>query len=313
MAACNRYPSIASHFGRAYNEPRDLYILTQPGKTSDTSAHPRPQKLKVSNMSPIIKYPQVVLLGDSLLQQSAEIRNGFSFQGALQNHVIRRLDVVNRGFSGWNTANVLKYLPELFSPPSETTPKVDYLIVLLGANDAVRPLPAFAQHVPQEEYRANLTAIITHPIIAAHNPKILLVTPPPVDEIHLESWDLVKGWPEITRYAKLSAEYSQIAREVAAATPGVVSIDLWQAVHDEAAKRTPGWTATDGKLLGTFESGQRGALEQLLPDGLHMNGEAYEVFFKAVVPHIGSEWANLPADDRSGYLLPDWKTFGSKP
>lgn len=33
----------------------------------------------------IIQYPQLVLLGDSLFQQSADVRNGFSFQGALQN------------------------------------------------------------------------------------------------------------------------------------------------------------------------------------------------------------------------------------
>lgn len=218
--------------------------------------------------------------------------------------------MVNRGFSGWTTANVVKYLPQLFAPPSETTPKIDYLLVLLGANDAVRPLPAFDQHVPKAQYRANLTTIITHPVVRAHNPKILLVTPPPVDEIHLETMDREKGWPELTRHAALSAEYSQIARDVAAAHPGVVLVDLWQAVMDEAAARTPGWTATPGgPLLGTFASGQRGALEQLLPDGLHMSGEAYEVFFRAVVPHIGTEWT----DDRAGYLLPDWKTFGPTP
>jgi lysophospholipase L1-like esterase len=92
-----------------------------------------------------------------------------------------------------------------------------------------------------------------------------------------------------------------------------VLIDLWQALHDEAAARTPGWTPGKGKLLGTPESGQRGALEQLLPDGLHLSGEAYEVFFRLVVPHVGAEWAGLPAEDRTGYLLPDWKTFGPKP
>lgn len=42
--------------------------------------------------------------------------------------LIRRFDVVNRGFSGWNTANVVKYLPEIFSEPSASSPKIAYLV-----------------------------------------------------------------------------------------------------------------------------------------------------------------------------------------
>jgi len=80
--------------------------------------------------------------------------------------------------------------------------------------------------------------------------------------------------------------------------------------HAEAT--TEGYTP-GGPRLGTFEYGQRGALERLLPDGLHMGGEAYEVFFNAVKPHIGTEWADLPDDDRTGWVLPDWKTFGRAP
>lgn len=261
-----------------------------------------------------MKYPQVVLLGDSLFQQSTELKEGFSFQSALQSHVIRRLDVVNRGYSGWNTDNVLRYLPDLFAPPSETTPKIDYLLVLLGANDAVRPMPGYAQHVPQDRYRKNLTSIINDPTIKAHAPKILLVTPPPVDEVWLKVRDAQGGWPHQTRFSALSAEYSQIVREVAAENEdaGVVLIDLWKAIMDHAEATTPGFTP-GGPRLGTFDYGQRGALERLLPDGLHMSGEAYEVFFNAVKPHVGAEWADLPSDDRTGWVLPDWKTFGSVP
>ncbi|KAF9871643.1 gdsl lipase acylhydrolase family protein [Colletotrichum karsti] len=253
-------------------------------------------------------YPQIVLLGDSLFQGSAVVSDGFSFQAQLQCHVMRRYDVVNRGFSGWNTANALEYLPDIIAPPSESGPQLKYLLVLLGANDAVQPMETTTQHVPLEKYKENLIKIITHPNIAAHKPeKILLITPPPIDEIRITELDLPWGHPKPTRTAKISAEYVQAAREAAAEVAGVTLIDLWEALHDYAGRKTPGLVKAGGPLLGTPELGKRGGLEALLPDGLHMSGEAYRVLYKKVVPHIGQEWRDLPEDDRTGYILPDWR------
>lgn len=36
--------------------------------------------------------------------------------------------MVNRGFAGWNTTNVLKYVPEIFAEPSASSPKIEYLV-----------------------------------------------------------------------------------------------------------------------------------------------------------------------------------------
>ncbi|KAK1980672.1 GDSL-like Lipase/Acylhydrolase [Colletotrichum cereale] len=255
-------------------------------------------------------YPQIVLFGDSLFQFAAETSNGFSFQAKLQSRrvsdVMRRYDVVNRGFSGWNTANAIKYLTDMFSPPSESGPRLKYLVVLLGANDAALPMGVTMQHVPLSDYKENLRKIVTHPNIASHNPKILLVTPPPIDDIRMAEMDLAMGYPKPQRTSKISAEYTQAARDVAAEVPGVVLIDLWQALMDHAVSKTPGFKA-GGPLLGTAELGERGGLADLLPDGLHMSGEAYQVFYKTLVPHIGEEWAGMPADDRTGYVFPDWR------
>jgi lysophospholipase L1-like esterase len=77
--------------------------------------------------------------------------------------------------SGYNTANVMSVLPELFAPPSCN--KIDYLLILFGANDACLPSSPTRQHVPIEKYRENLQAIINHPSVTAHSPTILLVTP----------------------------------------------------------------------------------------------------------------------------------------
>ncbi|PHH92533.1 hypothetical protein CDD83_6931 [Cordyceps sp. RAO-2017] len=257
-------------------------------------------------------YPQVVLFGDSLLQQSADVRDGFSFQAALQTHCIRRLDVVNRGFSGWTTANAVRYLDRIFPQPNESSPQLKYLVILLGANDAVKPLATTTQHVPMAEYKRNLATILSHPGIRAHRPKILLVTPPPINEMELTRLDTQGEHDECTRSFATSSRYSEAAREVAREQPGVVLIDLWQAIMDEAiAKSGPEDYQAGGPWLGSAENGKAGWLEKLLPDGLHMSGEAYRILFEQVKPYIGPEWAGLAQDDCTGYMLPSWRQLAT--
>ncbi|KAI2637418.1 SGNH hydrolase-type esterase domain-containing protein [Xylaria nigripes] len=243
-------------------------------------------------------YNQIVLLGDSLFQGCSEVKDGFSFQGALQNTCMRGLDVINRGFSGYNTKNTLELLPQIFLPPSTTNPRIEYMLVLLGANDACLPIPTSSQGVPIDQYKANLTKIITHEHIRAHNPKILLVTPPPLDELKSLAIDIERGHKEAVRKAAVSAQYSETVRQIAAEVPGVVLIDLQKALMEKAIAMTPDFDPS-GPPLGYPDGGKRGALEKLLPDGLHMSGEAYKVFYDIVVPHI-----KLPEDH---YVYPDWR------
>ncbi|KAF7545709.1 hypothetical protein G7046_g9500 [Stylonectria norvegica] len=242
-------------------------------------------------------YPQLVLLGDSLFQGSIESKDGFSFQAALQSHLNRRVDVINRGFSGWNSCHALKYLADIFPERTESSAKMDYLIILIGANDAVIPLPTTCQHVPIEQYKENLTNIVNHPRIRAHKPKILLVTPPPLDEIKTTKLDVAKGHSQSTRTSAISTAYSETARQVAQENPGIVSIDLWQAIMDKASSMAPGDYQAGGPVLGSPENGKQGGLDELLPDGLHMSGEAYKVFYETLLPHVGQEWVGLDEDD----------------
>ncbi len=247
------------------------------------------------------QYPQVVLFGDSLFQGSSQLQDGFSFQAALQHHCMRRYDVINRGLSGYNTSQALKALPDVFAAPSPSGPQMAYLLVLLGANDSAVVMPTDNQHVDLDDYKANLTSILTHPHITAYGAKILLVTPPPLDEMRITQVDLAAGRPHASRQARISAAYAQAARDVAREVPGVVLVDLWQALMDLAVAKTPGFDASSGGLLGDPATGQRGHLEHLLPDGLHMSGEAYRKLFEIVLPHIEpahpsvlAEWRDAP-------------------
>ncbi|KAF4121241.1 GDSL-like Lipase/Acylhydrolase [Geosmithia morbida] len=253
-------------------------------------------------------YPQLVLLGDSLFQNSIALQDGFSFNAAVQSLCTRKLDVINRGLSGWNTKNLIEYMDRIFPEPTANTPEIKYVAILMGANDAVLPFSPTKQHVPIDEYKENLIKIISHPRIKKNKPIILLVTPPPVDELKHSKLDAESGLSSSIRTSAVSASYAEKAREVARENPDrVVLVDLWQAIMDKAIAMSPDDYQPGGPWLGSPENGKAGGLDTLLPDGLHMNGEAYRIFFDIIRPHIGKEWEGLPPN--AGYVFPSWQNM----
>eukprot|EP00966_Prymnesium_polylepis_P324028 7380139-Prymnesium_polylepis.1 len=142
--------------------------------------------------------PDFVLFGDSITQ--------FSFQpggwGAeLANKYSRTADITLRGYSGYNTKWAALLLPTVF-PPERSAPAL--VTVLLGANDANRPPPlhlnppgASRQHVPLGEYTDNLQKIVAAIRACGDgSARILLITPPPVDEHAWLAWNQrEKGLP----------------------------------------------------------------------------------------------------------------------
>lgn len=187
-------------------------------------------------------------------------------------------------------------------------------IVLLGANDAALPLDDDNQHVPLEQYRTNLAQLVGHPRITAHGAKVLVVTPPPLDEIRRAEMDHAQFGRAVREQAR-SAAYSQAAREVAAelgeaareagtAKGSVVCVDLAKALMDHAVTNTTGWDASQPPLGSAGAGGRRGYLEQLLPDGLHMSGEAYRVLWGLIEAEIQPRFPN---ENTEGYVWPGWR------
>lgn len=180
-------------------------------------------------------------------------------------------------------------------------------VLLFGANDAVLPDAFTKQHVPMDRYKKNLTQIVNHPRIAAHKPQILLVTPPPLDEIKATPRSIENGHKGAVRKSAVSAAYSEVAREVARENPDVILIDLWKSQMDKAISLAPSDYTPDGPWLGDPKNGKQGGLDSLLHDGLHMSGAGYQVFYETLKPFIGKEWHGLPDDDRKGFVIPDWR------
>lgn len=167
--------------------------------------------------------------------------------------------------------------------------------------------------MPLEEYRANLARLVGHPRVVAHGAKVLVVTPPPLDEIRRAEMDTAQYGRAVREQAR-SAAYSQAAREVAAelgekavgseGSPSAVAcVDLAKALMDHAVANTPGWDASQPPL-GSAEGGRRGYLERLLPDGLHMSGEAYRVLWGLVEAEIQPRFPN---ENTEGYVWPGWR------
>ncbi|KAH8780348.1 GDSL Lipase/Acylhydrolase family protein-like protein [Hyaloscypha finlandica] len=245
------------------------------------------------------RYPQFLLIGDSIVQFSSLLRDGFCFGAGLEEHCQRRLDVINRGLSGYNTAHTLAILQDLI--PSTSCAKVDYLLILFGANDACLKDGPTSQHVPLQIYRENLKTILNHSSITAHSPTIFLVTPPPINEVHLEQeLDLKKGFGSITRHQKVTAQYADVVREVAREHEDrkVVLVDLWEALMDARLRLTPTY-------VGQCEKRDDEVLRKLLVDGLHLTGDGYKVFLDKLLPLVGKEWAFEPLDNPS-WIFPHW-------
>jgi lysophospholipase L1-like esterase len=175
---------------------------------------------------------------------------------------------------------------------------------LVGSNDSCLPGILTQQHIPLSEYRRNINAIVNHPSIQAHKPhKILLVTPPPINEVHLEEL-LAEGQP-LSRHQSVTALYAQAIREVAEETKDkqVVLVDLWSAMMREARS-----SKLDGLeeevLLGSKHAGDNECLRNLLSDGLHMTGAGYKLFLNEVLQAMGDSWIEESFHHKESWVFP---------
>ncbi len=94
---------------------------------------------------------RVLFFGDSITQHGFNPSDGWISN--LAYWWSRRVDVLNRGFSGYNTRWGLNIVQEVVIDESP-----DFVFIFFGANDAVDQ--SVVQHVPVEEYSENLQEIV---------------------------------------------------------------------------------------------------------------------------------------------------------
>ncbi|KAF2718033.1 lipolytic enzyme [Polychaeton citri CBS 116435] len=255
---------------------------------------------------------QFLLFGDSITQQSFSQsqppgRGGFAFNAALSNAYIRRLDIVNRGLSGYNTTQALRVLPQVIPRPE--TARLRFLTVFFGANDARLPnTPGSPQQsVDLPLYMENLRQIIQHPCVQAHEgTRIIVITPPPVEErlgLQIDKLDA----PEILapkRTALNAGNYAEAAKGVAGEM-NVACLDLWSFMMERAGFIAAKYQAQHD-LPGSLVVEENEMLRSWLHDGLHFSPAGYEILYEALMDLISKVWPDqLP--ENLPMVLPDWK------
>lgn len=127
-------------------------------------------------------WKKLILIGDSNTQFGY---GEASWVSILSDRLQRKCDVINRGFSGYNTKHLRRILPEIMSEFNKES--IAGLILALGTNDSSK---APQQFVPLEKYSENMNWIIDYLIDFGINPKtFIIVIPPPIDD---QKWIQVK-------------------------------------------------------------------------------------------------------------------------
>ncbi|KAH9932154.1 SGNH hydrolase-type esterase domain-containing protein [Amylocystis lapponica] len=179
------------------------------------------------------------------------------------------MDVLNRGFGGYNTEWITPVFEQCFAKQHEQqhVPTVRLLTIWLGANDAA--FPGSSQHVPLPAFRANLAALVrmvAAPASPRYSPatRVVLLTPPPVNT-HQWHWG--------DRDLATTRTYAEAVKDVARAE-GVPALDVFAAFWEAAGE--------DEARLG-----------ELLSDGLHLNAKGYEIVFDLLVEAIKENFPEI--------------------
>lgn len=136
-----------------------------------------------------------LLIGDSLTEY------GFTESGKwvslLADLLVRRCDIVNRGYAGFNSSDIREILPDILE---DLTPKSIWKVtILLGSNDAISP--HYKNHVSAKKYIENITFIVDYLLNwGLEKRQIILITPPIKYSAQLTMEELEKQ--QIIEYAQ---------------------------------------------------------------------------------------------------------------
>jgi len=231
---------------------------------------------------------------------------------------VRKADVFNRGFSGYNTNHAVimldKQIHRWFQPA--TAHRV--VSVCFGANDSVHvglPSPLSVQHVPLDQFETNLIHLIqriqqyqphggessSSSLQSTHNSEsfgsfadgstsVLLITPPPIDEVAWLRTMAGRYGPTCTtlnRTNKHTGLYANAVCEVARQY-SLPCVDLY---HTMLAKK--GWQSMLSDGLHLTESGNK-LLFELVLDCLQTN---FPELSPSALPFEGPVWSSIDATD----------------
>ena len=208
---------------------------------------------------------KIILFGDSITEYSFKCdMNGFGSQ--LQDVFSRKMDIIQRGFSGYNTKWCKIIFPRILSEfePQE----VALITIFLGANDAVLPDMNPHQSVEIDQYKLNLKDMITYVHGFNENTKILLISPPPVQA---QRWAEFKC-RELDRNSERTRSYYMACEEVYNEMKGICSDNI--------------------SFLNLF-SKMTSNDDDCFCDGLHLSSKGNNIVFQGIMEVFENNWKEL--------------------
>ena len=218
------------------------------------------------------KRAKIILFGDSITQQCFSATD-CGWGACLADRYQRRGDVLNRGFSGYNSSWFLKFAAtdegkaDLFEHEG-----VKLVTIFFGANDASDKELNERQHVPLSTYKSNLQDLVS---LTQSNfgkdVKIILMTSPPVcheGRLRFQKERYKdKATGKLERTLERSGEYAAIVREVSQEL-NLPLLDLW--------------TNMQFTSLGSEREGWR----SFLSDGLHLSASGNKFVGESLIEVI---------------------------
>lgn len=247
---------------------------------------------------------RVTLLGDSQTQGGFDSgayggpSGGAGWVSMLSHSYIRKADVINRGFSGYNSRHGVALLPYVFPAGCETSLLTT---VFLGTNDAASCPKQFVDEV---EYEANMVKILTR---AAECSSVVIAIAPGV--LDTSTWP-DRSNPVARAYGK---RLEAAVAAASAAVPGstILFFDLFEAMGGAAALAegaaaaaaaagadgaapTGGAAATTTITTTTTDTTTAAATSavdwrSMLCDGLHFSPAGQRVLFDGLVALLGAK------------------------
>lgn len=205
----------------------------------------------------------VLLVGDSITQQSFEAAHGWGALLAAAYAQDRTADVINRGFSGYTSRLVRRALPALLDQLGGDPRRAVLVTLLLGTNDATRE--GARQHVPLHEYEGNMRSLLHILARRFPNATIVVITPPAIAEAKWTDYcaKARKGDGDGRSNERL-APYVDAAQRVAVEA-GALVVDLHAAML-----QVPDWE------------------QRLLSDGVHLSAEGNRLLYEKLSAVISS-------------------------
>ncbi|QHS76230.1 isoamyl acetate-hydrolyzing esterase [Saccharomyces paradoxus] len=225
-------------------------------------------------------YKKFLLFGDSITEFAFNTRpiendkDEYALGAALVNEYTRKMDILQRGFKGYNSRWSLKVLPEILDNESN----IVMATIFFGANDACSAGP---QSVPLPEFVDNIGQMIS--IMKSHHICPIIIGPGLVDR---EKWEKAKAEEIALGYFRTNENFT------------IYSDALAKLANEE---KTP---FVDLNKAFREEGGD--AWQHLLTDGLHFSGKGYEILHDELLKAIEIFYPQYHPKNMQ-YKLKDWR------